>query len=128
MSELFSRVENLRVKKHATYRQIAAFCGVSPQNVQRWKAGGTIMPEHLQRLSEFFNTSLDYLMNGKVNAVQPQCISEPKTVEYDTKKTVEGCPACSVKDKEIIFLRDLLTRCQENFSSALAAIERNKKP
>jgi len=47
---------------------------------------------------------------------------------YPERVTRENkCPFCSQKDSEIAFLRDLLTRCQANFSAALAAIERHKK-
>jgi len=65
MSELFSRVEQLRLEKALSYRELAQICGVSPQNVQRWKSGGTIMPEHLDKLAVYFGVSVDYLLTGR---------------------------------------------------------------
>lgn len=64
MNELFLRVDKLRTKKGVSYKEIAEICGVSPQNVQRWKSGGTIMPEHLNKLAVYFDVSVDFLMRG----------------------------------------------------------------
>lgn len=109
MTELFSRIEKLRSDRRASYRDLAAVCGVSPQNVQRWKAGGTVMPEHLSKLAVYFNTSVDYLLGG----VQPQLICEKRPSTYATQQESPhdrpyACPACAVKDSEIAFLRDAL--------------------
>lgn len=70
MSEVFSRIDDVRRKKGVSYKKLAEICGVSPQNVQRWKTGGNIMPEHISKLAMYFGVTTDWLLIGRegVNA------------------------------------------------------------
>lgn len=112
----------MRVARRATYREIASFCGVSPQNVQRWKAGGTIMPEHIGKLARFFNTSVDYIMNGHPGPERADSVAENQT------PYAPPCPMCPEYRREIEWLRSTISSLQDNFAAALAAIEKKGKP
>ncbi|HXK41754.1 MAG TPA: helix-turn-helix transcriptional regulator [Anaerolineae bacterium] len=65
MSEVFSRIDDVRRKKGVSYKKLAEICGVSPQNVQRWKTGGNIMPEHISKLAMYFGVTTDWLLTGR---------------------------------------------------------------
>ncbi len=65
MVDIFARIDQLRSTCDLSLAQLADICGVSPQNLNRWKNGGTIMPKHLKRMAEYFQVSTDYLLTGK---------------------------------------------------------------
>jgi transcriptional regulator with XRE-family HTH domain len=120
VTELFSRIDLLREERGLTYRDLARFCGISPQNVQRWKNGGTVMPEHLNTLAVHLRTSVDYLLNGEPvgQVVERHLYDKPVTVK-------PSCPVCAELREEVSFLRKALEVAQANLSAALS---RSEKP
>lgn len=68
MNEVFYRIDELRRDKGISLKKLSEIVGSTPQNVQRWKSGGTIVPEHLNKLALYFNTTVDYLLTGRAVA------------------------------------------------------------
>lgn len=89
MNEVFLRIEKLRREKGATLKELANVCGISPQNVQRWKNGGTIMPEHLRLLAAFMNSSVDYLLSGISEVKESQPTYNSRAVDPNIPSSFE---------------------------------------
>lgn len=62
MYKIYAR---LRDKKHVTDYEVAKQAGLSRSTLSEWKKG-SLQPsiETLKKLSEYFNVSIDYLVNG----------------------------------------------------------------
>jgi len=73
MNEVFNRIDNLRTKMGISLKKLAEIANSTPQNVQRWKSGGMIMPEHLNKLAIYFETTVDYLLTGKESVSVTLC-------------------------------------------------------
>lgn len=116
-----------------TYRDLASICGVSPQNVQRWKTGGTIMPEHLNQLAAYLNTSVDYLMNGDAGEHgAPANLREEggrsyhsRNIPAESRLTIES-ELAFMRD-EIAILRTEKNQLLEALKAALALIPKPKE-
>lgn len=97
--EFQQRLFDLRRKSGLSQEELANLVGVSRQAVQKWEAG-TSKPdiENLSALANYFQVTLDYLIQGKVSAPSPQ---EPTVVhhhyrrwqyEYKSDRTLWGLP------------------------------------
>lgn len=51
--------------------------GLSSSNVSQWKKGSTPRPEVLQKFSEYFNVSVEYLLTGEEQKESPPPSGEP---------------------------------------------------
>lgn len=89
------------------------------------------MPEHLNKLATYFNTSVDYLLNGTVvDAEMPgaktNSVRETHAA-YDAHPPPPACPQCVEYRREVVWLRQTITTMQNNFAAALAAAEKKGK-
>lgn len=71
---LFDRIEKLRNKHNISQGRLEEVLGFSNGSINKWK---TSMPkaDRLQKLAEYFNVSVDYLLTGEEKEWQPN-ISE----------------------------------------------------
>jgi len=60
------KLVHLRKKNNMTQEELAEKMNISKQAISKWEAQGKIpRTENLKRLSEIFQVSLDYLMQGE---------------------------------------------------------------
>lgn len=61
---IFEKLKNLRENNDLTQRQIALKLNVSKSTYNRWETGETFIPlKHLNNLCNFYNLSMDYIVN-----------------------------------------------------------------
>lgn len=60
---VFERIENLRKSRNISQGKLEKELGFSNGSISKWKTS-TPNPERLQKLAEYFNVSMDYLLNG----------------------------------------------------------------
>lgn len=60
---VFERIENLRKARNISQGKLEKELGFSNGSISKWKTS-TPNPERLQKLAEYFNVSMDYLLNG----------------------------------------------------------------
>lgn len=61
---IFEKLKNLRENNDLTQRQIALKLNVSKSTYNRWETGETFIPlKHLNNLCNFYNLSMDYILN-----------------------------------------------------------------
>lgn len=61
---IFEKLKSLRENSELTQRQIALKLNVSKSTYNRWETGETFIPlEHLNDLCNFYNLSMDYIVN-----------------------------------------------------------------
>lgn len=61
---LFERIENIRKEKGISQGRLEKELGFSNGSVSKWK-NSTPTTERLQKVADYFEVSLDYLINGK---------------------------------------------------------------
>ncbi|MDR1940230.1 MAG: helix-turn-helix domain-containing protein [Clostridiales bacterium] len=60
-----NRLRELRKEKNLRQIDVARLCGVAPATYSYWESGhNNIKTENLFFLSEFYNVSIDYLLNN----------------------------------------------------------------
>lgn len=120
--------------KGLTLKEMARLVGVSETSVQKWKHGGFIAYETLQRLAVVLNTTCDSLLSGvapasayAVHPENPKDVSltreaqKPYGVGVDVCRYPEGCDLSS----EISGVKDRLANIERLLLSLLAE-ERGK--
>ena len=61
---IFEKLKNLRENNDLTQRQKALKLNVSKSTYNRWETGETFIPlKHLNNLCNFYNLSMDYIVN-----------------------------------------------------------------
>lgn len=60
---VFERIEKLRKSRNISQGKLEKELGFSNGSISKWKTS-TPNPERLQKLAEYFNVSMDYLLNG----------------------------------------------------------------
>ena len=67
MDTIGDRLKDIRNKKDMTLDEVAKSVGVSRQTIQRYESGviPNIPPDKISKLANLFNTSTDYLIDGK---------------------------------------------------------------
>lgn len=70
MDTIGDRLKDIRNKKDMTLDEVAKIIGVSRQTIQRYESGviPNIPPDKISKLANLFNTTTDYLINGKTNS------------------------------------------------------------
>lgn len=63
--EISKRIFQLLEMRGKKQSDLVRFLGVRPMTVSAWKNGGVPSVEHLIRIAEFFDVSLDFLLTGK---------------------------------------------------------------
>lgn len=72
---LFNRIKSEREQLGLTQSDLSKKLNVSQQTIGSWEVGRTEpSTENLQKLSELFNTSIDYLL-GKSNLKNPESLN-----------------------------------------------------
>lgn len=67
MDTIGDRLKDIRNKKGMTLDEVAKSVGVSRQTIQRYESGviPNIPPDKISKLANLFNTTTDYLIDGK---------------------------------------------------------------
>lgn len=65
------QLKSLRKREKITQEQLAGAMGVERSTVGKWEGNDQIIPstEMLNKLAEYFNVSIDYLLGRKINSV-----------------------------------------------------------
>lgn len=72
MSSVAKRIIQLRKDKGISVIELAKLLGISRYSIHKWEAEKTTPSvEHLNKLSEIFNTDLEFIINGEVSYTQP---------------------------------------------------------
>ena len=131
-----------RLRNTKSQAEIARLCGIPQSSYTRYEAG-TVTPKHdaLSRIATHYRMTVEQLMHGEHNHTE-QTLSASEIAEASNNfkartaplypagpfpKSPDRCCACAEKDTEIAWLRDTITRLQENFRAALAAAEKKEK-
>ncbi len=61
---VFERIENLRKQKNISQGKLEKELGFSNGSISKWRTSMP-KPERLQKISEYFGVSLEYLMTGE---------------------------------------------------------------
>lgn len=67
----WERIAKLMSEHDITLTKIASIAGVAPSAVTKWKAGGGIKADALNRIAVHFSVSADWLLTGKDAAPEP---------------------------------------------------------
>lgn len=59
--------------------------GLSSSNVSQWKKGSTPRPEVLQRIADYFQVSVEYLLSGDDNKKEPAPIQKNEGKAYSNE-------------------------------------------
>ena len=63
MSYSFGRLKEIREEKGLTQKDVAKFLGINQVQYSRYETGVRIIPvDKLEKLADFYNTSVDYLL------------------------------------------------------------------
>lgn len=96
MSNLSSKILNLRKQNGLSQEELAEKLGVSRQAVSRWEAGST-QPDasNLLQLSKLFRVTADYLLNDDCQSEQeiPAVKSTASSAKAKTKKLLAAAAA-----------------------------------
>lgn len=61
---IFERIKELRENKELTQRDLAKLLNISKSTYNRWEIGDVFIPlKHLNSLCNFYNVSMDYIIN-----------------------------------------------------------------
>ncbi len=82
----------LRQKASVTQEKLADAMGVSRQSVQKWESGAALPdPEKIAALADFFDVSLDFLMQGREpEAPTEKPLSKPLLPDYEKPERWEA--------------------------------------
>jgi hypothetical protein len=105
-SELFlwRRISSLMSEHSLNAKEIAAIAGVVPSAVAKWKQGGKIGYEKLERIADHFGESVDWLLGRVVTApgiacaspaVAPPAASSPASAVHSATPSPAPSPAAS---------------------------------
>ena len=87
MYEIFER---LLKERGITAYKVAQDTGITTATLSSWKKGRyTPKREKLQKLADYFNVSLEYLMTGQINEEAPHPVLTSRN-ERDIEKTLKG--------------------------------------
>ena len=102
---IFEKLKNLRENNDLTQRQIALKLNVSKSTYNRWETGETFIPlKHLNNLCNFYNLSMDYIVNLSNN-------KNYDNVKNEINKKIIG--------KRIVYLRKKFNLSQNDLAKLL---------
>lgn len=81
MYMFYERFMLLCLEKNLSLTAAIQEIGLSTGNLKNWKNGRIPMPEVLNKIAEFFDVSIDYLL-GKTNMKQPLVNNDEELTEY----------------------------------------------
>ena len=67
----YERIEHLRKTSGISQGKLEKALGFSNGSISKWKTSMPT-PDRLQKLAEYFNVSVDYLMTGEDNSTKPE--------------------------------------------------------
>ena len=76
---------------------VAAQLGISTATVTRWKKGSYPTAKYLERLSEYFDVSTDYLL-GKTDTKKEQAVPDGLPASDELKKLLEESSTLSEEE------------------------------
>lgn len=80
---LYERIESMRKSKGISQRELEKELDFSNGSISKWR-NGTPKPERLQKLADYFNVSMEYLMTGEENQKEEYYINK-ETAEIAQK-------------------------------------------
>ncbi|MBP4049047.1 helix-turn-helix transcriptional regulator [Chromobacterium violaceum] len=83
METVNDRLRRLKRRTRATIRAIAAFCKVSEATVYGWLKSTYPRINHMAKLAEFFDVTIDYLVHGELSEKRDQIVLELRTLVPD---------------------------------------------
>lgn len=102
---IFEKLKSLRENSELTQRQIALKLNVSKSTYNRWETGETFIPlKHLNTLCNFYDLSMDYVLNLSKDKNYPK-------VKTEIDKKIIG--------KRILCLRKKLNLSQNDLAKLL---------
>ncbi|MDD2348286.1 MAG: helix-turn-helix transcriptional regulator [Kiritimatiellae bacterium] len=113
----WERLEPLVKSSGLTMKQVADIAKVVPSAVNKWKAGAQIRFASLLRLADYFGVPVESLGPADVTLVNKYW---EHTRDGKANLTTEPCPLCAEKDREIVWLREQLSKAQDNLAVALS--------
>lgn len=90
---IYERIEQLRKAQKISQGKLEKELGFSNGSVSKWK-NSTPTPERLQKIADYFNVTVDYLMTGK-NNVKPSTLSNIFPIELK-RFPMAGEIACGI--------------------------------
>lgn len=103
---LSKRLKQLRLSNNLTQTEMAKILGTSQPSYQKWEKGvRTPTPKNLEKIANFFNTSVDYLL-GKTDIKNNSDIDE-EALEQSLKKSI-GFNGKPPTDEEIQNMKSAL--------------------
>ena len=83
MSEIGSRIQQLRKTARLTQTELAGKVGISYAQISRYENRGAQPPaEVLSRLAQVLNTSVDYLVNGNSDEKAGRFLTDAQLLNY----------------------------------------------
>lgn len=122
-----TRVKSTRMAAGLQGKDLAARLGISrPYMTQIEKGQREPSSDLLTRLAKELQVSTQWLLEG-AHSDQPKLVERNENEEpveaqknADHKRRYANCKQCSEKDSEIIWLREQLSKAQDNLAAALA--------
>ena len=71
------RLQYLRQLKGLKHHELAKEIGVDRTTVTKWESGGSNPTRYLQKLADFYNVTVDYILNGEEEGAET--ITPPTT-------------------------------------------------
>jgi len=83
--EIGNRLKELRKEKNKSQEEMALDINVSRQTISKWE-NGTVIPDsfNVNLLSQYFNVSVDYILNGddtKVNDIKNIIVKKEQIID-----------------------------------------------
>ena len=91
---LSERLDELLQEKYLTAEGLAREIGLTGRAVLKWRKGAAIKLEHLLKVAEYFNCSVDFLCGrtdteGSFNKAEQKLAQRLKTLIENSKKPIE---------------------------------------
>jgi transcriptional regulator with XRE-family HTH domain len=82
---MYSNFERLMKENGVTAYRVSKECGIAQSTLSDWKTGkGHPKADRLQKIADYFNVSIDYLLTGKDAKLRPL------TVPIEIEKCLEN--------------------------------------
>lgn len=121
--EFAQRLEELLKKENITAYRLSKILGVHQTTVKNWLEG-TSKPraEFMEKISEHFNVSIDYLINGTDSSIQAS-----STQSHAVNEKEDSYPTGTSKEYQISQLSIMLNYAPDEISSCLSVLCRNER-
>lgn len=95
---IHTRIKELRKGKNLTQEELGNRLEISRSTIANWELDATPEYQNIKKLADFFEVSIDYLLNGDIAGLVP----EAKIAIYSDTNQIIDITELSPEEKEIV--------------------------